>query len=94
MLCIFREVNILTNNKNKQLEDMIQSVRKLFEDKGYKTIRFSETKEKYLTTNYDVLIIRGEDGIEYDISFDKSIQYDENWCGQKPTNIIKEITGE
>jgi len=78
----------LKKEPNKTLEPIIELIEGLVQEKGFKTLRFSESKH-YLTTNYDCLVLRDASGKEYTISFDESTTKDPgtSWLS---TNYIKD----
>lgn len=57
--------------RNEQLEGIIELTQGLFEEEGYKTVRFSETTN-HGTTAYDCLVLQDAEGNEFSITFDKS----------------------
>lgn len=77
------------NKENNQiLEQLIGLVQGISQKEGFKTLRFSDTKELG-TTAYDCLVLKDSNGKEYTITFDESMRYNDS-KGWENTNYIKD----
>jgi hypothetical protein len=73
--------------RNEQLESIIELVEAVFEEEGYKTGRYSNTKI-ISTTEYDCLVLQDSKGKEFTIGFNESKIYDDRKGKWIRTNIV------
>lgn len=79
----------MLNNKllNQELETAIEIVEGLFQEEGYQTKRFSKIKG-LSCTEYDIIILKNNEGKEFSISFSESVKFDKDKHEWQSTKII------
>jgi hypothetical protein len=66
------------NKIDDRLEEIIKHVTCTLENAGFETARFSDNG-RYSTTAYDILIIRNAEGVEFEIAFNDSKEFNEQY---------------
>lgn len=76
-------MSIRISDCRKELESIVESVDSLLEHLGYDHARFSKLNS-INTTEYDAIVFRNSDGVEFRIGFDVSV----DWLNDKSSNYL------